>query len=262
MGSLSNLADRAAWIRELEALRAGMPASLKQELALTGRDARLAWDLTLLQALCGYSFRWEIQEAVARLHDIGPHSGGMRRALGRLGETLWEVRRVRTVTTVILVRLRPWARAELAAAGIPVVPSEWAQIEERHRGGPLQPRHTAAMLVFAYHARQRGYRVTLCPDTPIQGTEPDLRLDRAGRGSYVEVEGRSGNAVSRTAKWRGLAQLQGYVAVCAYVAGAADYFRKEAESQGYPVCVTDLRTLHRVQPPSLWTYRTPGLEEV
>jgi hypothetical protein len=82
---------------------------------------------------------------------------------------------------------------------------------EKHEGERF-PDHTLAVLIFALHARRRGWATQLMPG--IEGkSAPDLVVQRGDQRLYVEVE--RGQKEKKT-KWTGIADLnKGAVALCA-----------------------------------------------
>ena len=75
-------------------------------------------------------------------------------------------------------------------------------------------RQSAAELNFAYHARLRGWHVTILPEETRTRNKPDVLLLKNRKLVYVEIETRGFRAVGKEGKWRNLDQIQKGVAVC------------------------------------------------
>lgn len=89
--------------------------------------------------------------------------------------------------------------------------SDWERLERLHEGERF-PEHTLAVLIFALHARKRGWATEILPE--VEGNaRPDLVVARENRQYYVEVEL---SQKENLAKWRNLAALNsGKIALCA-----------------------------------------------
>ena len=116
-------------------------------------------------------------------------------------------------------------------------------------GGERKKAHAAAVSVFAYHARRRGYRTEVIPE--VEGpAEPDVLIVKDGEKAYVEVEaGRD-----KEAKWRNEARLQGFVAVCAVKQAGQDALVEEIKALGIPGRATHIERLakDKTNQVSLW----------
>lgn len=234
---------------------AGIPGPLADFLSKPQRIACRRYSLPWLEyrllaalALSGWSLRYVLVEAEANTLGLALRSGSLLRACAHLTRAgLWESRTVRLSAAVSLVRLTPLGRRLMQEIGLAAVESDWERAERLHRGaGVGQRSHTVALCVFAHHARKRGYTVLLCPDVP-GAAEPDVLLTQQGRTIYVEVQGRGGQAWQRANKWRNVSaltpqQAQRYVQEARRVRVTVDR-------------TTDLTTLHRCNPPSLWTHQ-------
>lgn len=221
--------------------------------------AWLEYRLLALLALSGWSMRWALVEAEAAVRGIQPNSGTFKRCVQQLADAgLWETAVVQTVGTYALVRLTQRGQDLLRALGMKPVASEWERLECLHRGdAEAQAKHTAAVCVFAYHARKRGYETLVCPPLDDAHAEPDLLLQRGNHRLYVEVQRRGGDPWRRAAKWWNLVRLQGKVALCAMTPDAAQRLVTElrrCDIEHY--LITDLHTLHRQDPPALWTLQS------
>ncbi|NIM95423.1 MAG: hypothetical protein GTO18_17135 [Anaerolineales bacterium] len=74
-----------------------------------------------------------------------------------------------------------------------------------------QREHTAAVLAFAYHSQKRNWQVEFPQPVEVTRAQPDALVRRNGDSIYIEVELGEDNAN----KWRNMAELQGFVALCA-----------------------------------------------
>jgi len=240
----------------------GVPRVLAARLSPQERVARRRLNLPQVEyrllaglAMSGWSFRYGLIEAVAALHGQVPHSGTFVRANAHLVKAgLWQVTTVRLTVAVSLVQLTALGKELMAEIVVTPVLSEWEQMQQRHRGGQGQRHHSAAVCLFAYHARLRGYRVLLCPYAP-GGAEPDLLIERDDESLYVEVQGRGGEVWQRADKWWSAYHVQGEAAICTLTPAQAVRYAREAQRVGVRRGrVTDLHTRYRSAPSSLWTH--------
>jgi hypothetical protein len=96
------------------------------------------------------------------------------------------------------------------------VETDWERIVRLHQGNREEMKaHTLGMVVFAMHARFRGWTVDILPELPNCLTPPDMAVIR-GREEYL-VEFETGK-VEKPHKWQNIAKehSQGKVAVCTY----------------------------------------------
>lgn len=243
---------------------AGIPGPLADYLSRPQRIACRRYALPWLEyrllaalALSGWSLRYALVEAEAQSLGLAVRSGSLLRACAHLTQAgLWETTTVRLSAAVALVRLTPLGRRLMQEIGLAAVESDWERVERLHRGAGVRQRgHTAALCAFAYHARKRGYTALLCPDV-TGAAEPDALLTRQERKIYVEVQGRGGQAWQRAQKWRNVSALSGEFAICALTPQQAQRYVQEARRvRGTVDRATDLTTLHRCNPPSLWTHQ-------
>ncbi|MGA1372756.1 MAG: hypothetical protein ACO3Z6_14230 [Pseudomonadales bacterium] len=243
-----------------------VPEPLSFHLSQRKRVARtrlnLPWTeyrLLAALALSGWSLRYGLIQAEAAMQGQHPRNGTFIRAGAHLEKAgLWQVMTVRLNASVSLVQLTPLGRQLLTEIGVTPVYSEWEELQQRHRGGQGQRHHNAAICLFAYHARLRGYEVRLCPNADGQA-EPDVQLERDGELLYVEVQGRGGEIWQRTEKWWNAYRLQGESAICTVTPAQAIRYAEEAQRAGVPRGrVTNLETLYLDAPASLWTHEWKG----
>ena len=164
-------------------------------------------------ARTGVSLQMELANLLAFWWGIQQNAGSLKRllrvTLPSTGLVQKEVLQLIGHSRVALLRLTPRGEALSRVLGVEPVESEWARLLRLHQGA-RQPRHTAAVLTFAYYARWRGWRVSLLPDV-AHSSEPDVLIEQCTRRFYVEVE--LGHA--RLDKWRRQEDLQGFAALCA-----------------------------------------------
>lgn len=244
MDGLHCLAQELAPARQRRGAIAGLMPGYLDALLLTAA------------ALSGWAYRADVVAAVNEIVHLAPDSGTLKRTYARLAENdLWETYQWRLAyRPAAFVRLTGHSRARLAEAGLAVVEDEWTTAERGH--GPQAIAHTAAICLFAHHARRFGYDVEVCPVGPEFGRlEPDCEIvDAAERGLVVEVQGRGGERYRHAQKWRNMAGYQQRLALCALTPAAAARLAREAQRYGMAAGVaTDLTTLASASPRSLWT---------
>ncbi len=114
-------------------------------------------------------------------------------AMDRLTKALLEEKLVEQIvfgngqTKYAVLRLTDKGVALAFDLGYPVRKSEWDILAERHRAEDYR-QHAFAILLFAYHARRRGWRVEVCPPVDHPLVEPDVLVEKDGERVYVEVE--------------------------------------------------------------------------
>jgi hypothetical protein len=150
--------------------------------------------------------------------------------------------------------------------GCPIRKSEWDILVQKHNAEE-HPNHAFAILLFAYHARRRGWRVEVCPlvDNPL--VEPDVLVEKDGERIYVEVEvlrhprkRRDGADNTWVRKWINQYRFQRRVAVCTLtpkrMQGILRYLKPR-----YPGVATELTTLAKQPDSDLWLERWNWLNE-
>lgn len=204
-------------------------------------------------AVYGLAVRLEVDYYIAQAEGIKPRSGAIRRRLDKMAETGLVVSKKLSLkaprTSLIVLRLSEEGR-RIAKQMFqrPPVENEWERLERLHEGKRF-PGHTAAVLMFAMHARLRGYTVTVLPEVKSP-SPPDVLIEWQER-LYVEVElGRK----ERLAKWKHNAALnEGKAALVAGTASRREVLRADIQRMGLPGKATDLEYLLRAQPDApLW----------
>jgi hypothetical protein len=198
--------------------------------------------LALALAGSGLSVRYEIAELIGRRDGVKGTSGSIKRVFSDLvsaGVLEREVVKVGRLQAVF-VWLTDLGREICAACRFPRRESEYRRLLRLHGAG-RQKQHAAAVAIFAYQARRRGYQVKVLPK--VEGpAEPDVAISKDGGGPiYVEVElGRR-----KASKWKLVGDLQGFAAVCALNEEGHQALVSEVKSQGLAGRTTFLEMLMR-----------------
>lgn len=243
-GALRDLAADLAPVRRRRYAIAGHPPGYLDALLLAAAG------------LSGWAYRADLVAVVNAIVGLAPDSGTLKRAYSRLETAgLWQAHPWRIAwRPAAFVTLTEHGRALLADAGIIVGEGEWTAAGRGH--GPQSAAHSAAICLFAHHARRYGFDVEVCPTGPEFGRlEPDCEIvDQAEQGLAVEVQGRGGERYRHAQKWRNQAAYQGRLALCALTPAAARRLATEAQFYGQaPGQATDLSTLATGATGGLWT---------
>ncbi|HEX3052405.1 MAG TPA: hypothetical protein VHP83_17220 [Aggregatilineaceae bacterium] len=147
----------------------------------------------------------------------------------------------------VMVYLTPKGQDYCLACGWPAVVSDWEILAKLHQAED-QKKHAMAILVFAMHARYRGWEVKLVPNATEGETffsstySPDLVITQGEVRMYVEVETRKSQ--KKTVKWVRNMQAQRYVAVCAMTPRRRLTLEKEVQKLHIRCHSTDLKHLN------------------
>lgn len=204
---------------------------------------RQAWFLYLV-GVQGWSLWFEVLTAIAAAEGVTPRTGSLRRACddlieaGHVGTVNLKLHLGSTNTNLKVVWLTPRGRELCGELGWGTVEGEWERLVRQH-DGERQRRHAAAVLLFARHARLRGWRVEVTPRQRQDGFQPDALVTRGEERIYVEVERGSGSE----AKWRNMAAAQGRVGLCAVSAARRAQLVADCRALGLHGVATDLETL-------------------
>jgi hypothetical protein len=188
----------------------------------------------------GLSLRLEVAELLGRRFDVKGNSGSLKRVFERLvraGLLENEVVRIGCLAAMF-VWPSDLGREVCRACGFRVQETEYERLLRLH-GGEQQKSHAAAVAVFAYHARRRGFRAEVLPT--VEGrAEPDVLVAKGDETPvYVEVElGRE-----KQPKWLHLYDLQGFVALCAQNVEGRAALSAEVRALGLHGRATDIETL-------------------
>ena len=191
----------------------------------------------------GMSVRQEVMDRVARAEGIGERSGSLKRLIESLAEEEFLAARTLEVhlgpmpSRVAVLELGPRGRELAEAMGWAVREGDLGRLRRLHRADELEA-HAAAVLIFLYQARVRGWRGMAMPEVPGPAV-PDAIVEKDER-YFVEVE-RSGAEKER--KWRNLQALQGMAAICAPSPEVRQRLAADCRAMGIPGVATDLVSL-------------------
>lgn len=204
---------------------------------------RVAEALHLL-ATTGISVRFELQAILAQKYGIALRSGSMRRIFE---DDLFDAGLIQRAVLhsfgkhrLAVVQLTAKGQDLCQNFGWTLERSEWERMRTLH-SADHQPRHTGAVLTFAYHARLRGWKTQVLPPVESPAFFPDLLVEKDGRRMYVEVELGSRKAQ----KWRNIQGEQGFVALCSKTPTTRKTLIAECRQVGAVGMATDLVTLYR-----------------
>lgn len=163
-------------------------------------------------------------------------------------------------TTYAVLRLTDKGVVFATELGCPIRQSEWDILVERHNAEEYR-QHAFAVLLFAYHARRRGWRVEVCPAVNHPLFQPDVLVEKDGERIYVEVEvlrnprkRKDGADNTWVRKWLNQYEFQRRVAVCTLtpkrMQGILRYLRPR-----FPGVATELTTLAKHPESDLWLER-------
>jgi len=166
--------------------------------------------------------RLEIDHLISHVEGIGSRSGALRRIYDNMVERNLISREVLEMslpnTSLAMLKLSEDGQQLCQILGWDVDETEHQRLIRLHQG-TLYPQHTLGVMIFAMHARLRGYRVGVLPELVRVQTNaiPDVSIscdlpDEKADTIYVEVEL---SIKELDNKWRNLAELQSRVAQCA-----------------------------------------------
>jgi hypothetical protein len=251
------LAGLLAMARQLwSGLPTTCPAAFQKVLPGGGRtseDLKKAYQrywLTLyLIGGCRLNAKLEIEDLLAMVSGMSSRAG----SLGRIIEDLLQAGILAGQTTQInspksslrLLRLAPdGARLFKILFDRDTEETDWERLVRLHEGDRF-PEHTLAVLIFALHARKRGWATQILPS--VEGTKaiPDLAVKHGDQTLYVEVE--LGQKES-PAKWRNQAKLNGgKAALCAATPDTRQRLTGDCRLDNLSGMATDLETLVKVK---------------
>jgi hypothetical protein len=170
----------------------------------------------------GLNIRLEIDHLISQVERVGARTGALRRIYDSMVEKNLVSSEVLEMsapnTSLAMLQLTQDGRELSQILAWEICESERERLNRLHQGMQF-PQHTLGVMIFAMHARFRGYRVGVLPQ--VEGVEtnavPDGFISRRLKDgsletNYVEVELSSKEL---DAKWHNLSQLQGHVALCA-----------------------------------------------
>ena len=239
--------------RELwSALPTTCPAAFQKSLSGGGRTGKYLkqayqryWLTLYLIGSCRLNAKLELEDLMMLVGGLSSRAG----SLARLIEDMFQggILEGQTVqinppsTSLRLLKLSPdGARLFKTLFDREPEETDWERLVRLHEGNRF-PEHTLAVLIFALHARKRGWATQILP--PVEDTKavPDLIVLRSNQKLYVEVE--LGQKESPT-KWRNQADLNsGKVAVCAATPKTRQRLAGDCRLDKLPGLATDLETL-------------------
>jgi hypothetical protein len=206
----------------------------------------------------GLDIRLEMDHLISQVEGIGSRSGALRRLYDGMVDKNLASRQIIEMsapnTSLAMLQLTDDGRDLCQTLGWQVKESERQRIERLHQG-QTYPQHTLAILIFAMHARLRGYQVEVLPE--LEGFEtrasPDVAVSRDQAGTsparcYVEVEL---SHKELDTKWRNLNQLQGQVALCARNVQARARLVGDCKLKDLHGVATDLESLIACKVPEI-----------
>jgi hypothetical protein len=200
------------------------PAAWQQRLSgkgRTGRDLSLAyeryWSTLWLIGRWGIVSKLEIETLIGLSNGLSTRAGSLVRASKDMVEANLLLEKSMRLSKSPSSALKIYQLSDDGKALFKLlfekaaIQDELSVMNEKHEGERF-PDHTLAVLIFALHARRRGWATQLMPS--VEGkAAPDLVILRGDERLYVEVER---GQKEKSAKWTGIASLNGgTVALCA-----------------------------------------------
>jgi len=184
-----------------------------------------------------------------RLFDLLVEQNLAERLFFRSGQTKYAILRLTDSGVVFAAEL-----------GCPIRRSEWDILTQKHNAEE-HANHAFAILLFAYHARRRGWRVEVCPPVNHPLVEPDVLVEKGDERLYVEVEvlrhprkRKDGADNTWVRKWINQYAFQKRVAVCTLtpkrMQGILRYLKPR-----FPGVASELSTLAKHPDSDLWLER-------
>ncbi len=230
------------------------PARFAPMLSRGDRWKREALVLNMM-AIKGWSLRLEVLEALGAMVNVAPRSGSLKRLIDKglatngLVESQVLTMYLSQPSKLAVLRLTDEGRELCRLLGWEPVESDWEKLIRYHNGDE-QEAHTAAVLSFAFHARKRGWNAEAVPDTGNGKAQPDAAVEKDAEKVFVEVE----LGQDKPKKWRNLAEMQGFVAICAATYEKRERLVGECKLDKIQGRATDIESLIRAsEPPGpLW----------
>ncbi len=206
----------------------------------------------------GMDLRLEIDYLLSQVEGIKSRTGALHRIYDSLIDRKLISREVMEMsapnTSLALLRLSDEGRSLCQMLGWYIAETERQRIYRLNHETQV-PQHTLAVMIFAMHARFRGYRVGVLPQVDIIQTDavPDVVITRdATEGKpetiYVEVEL---NGKELDEKWRNLAKLQNRIAICARNTQHRSRLVENCKLKSLHGLATDLETLIACKVPDI-----------
>lgn len=167
---------------------------------------------------------------------------------------IYEVRIIRKNLVYLIIELTEEGKTYCRAYGWEPIESDW-EILKKHHQGEKQLKHSAAVLLFAFHARVRGWKVTLVPKAAGETKpydpdyDPDIRITKANIQMMVEVE--TNKVRKKVEKWLISGSAQRYAAICTLTPARRESLEKEVLQANVRCFSTDFRylNLHLINAP-------------
>jgi hypothetical protein len=200
------------------------PVAWQQRLSgkgRTGRDLSLAyeryWSTLWLIGRWGIVSKLEIETLIGLSNGLSTRAGSLVRASKDMVEANLLFEKSMRLSKSPSSALKIYQLSDDGKALFKLlfektaIQDELSVMNEKHEGERF-PDHTLAVLIFALHARRRGWATKLMPS--VEGkAAPDLVILSGDECLYVEVER---GQKEKSAKWTGIAALNnGKVALCA-----------------------------------------------
>ena len=258
-------------LRDIRALRlpAALPARFESHFPKAGLN-EADWERQVRRKLYvlhllgqGMDIRLEVDYLISQVEGIGSRTGALRRVYDSMVEKNLISREVLEMsapnTSLAMLQLTEDGRQLCQILGWGVAETERQRMNRMHQGVQF-PQHTLAVMIFAMHARFRGFQVGVLPQ--IEGVQtnavPDVSVvrslpDEKPETIYVEVE-LSNKELDE--KWRNQAQLQSRVALCARNAQRRARLVGDCKLKKLHGVATDLETLIACKVPDI-SHNTP-----
>jgi len=203
----------------------------------------------------GHTLRIEIQRIVAEYFEIDHRSGALMAVIpgliekGLLHREGLSVPGVRSYGMLKMdaVHLTDAGRELVSNFSWPVTETELERMRRLHEKNKTENEHTAAVLAFTYHARLRGWKADVMPNSTTGNYRyaPDAIVAKGDREYHVEVE-LSWKVADP--KWLNMARHRGEVALCARHESHHQALVGDVESvigANAPIMATNLRRLFK-----------------
>lgn len=263
-------------LRELRSLKlpSTLPARFESHFPKAGLkeadwERQLRRKLYVLYLLSqGMDIRLEVDYLISQVEGIGSRTGALRRVYDSMVEKNLLSRDVLDMsapnTSLAMLQLTEDGRQLCQIIGWGVAETERQRMNRLHQGEQF-PLHTLGVMIFAMHARFRGYQVGVMPqldgvqtnaipDVSVTRNLPDEKPDTL----FVEVEMSSKELDE---KWRNQAQLQSRVALCARTAQRRTRLIGDCKLKNIHGVATDLETLIACKVPDITTGTPLWVEE-
>ena len=258
-------------LRELRALRlpSALPARFESHFPKAGLN-ETDWERQVRRKLYvlyllsqGLDIRLEMDYLISQVEGVSSRTGALRRVYDSMVDKNLISRNVLEMsapnTSLAMLQFTEDGRQLCQILGWGVAETERQRMNRLHQGEQF-PLHTLGVMIFAMHARLRGYQASVMPQ--LEGVQtnaiPDVSVARSlpeqqSEMIYVEVEM---STKELDEKWRNQAQLQSRVALCARNAQRRARLIGDCKLKKLHGVATDLETLISCKVPDI-THNTP-----